>query len=191
MNGIEPKLNKNFIFKTRKNSAVILIIVKAFWAVMYQIPVVNDHWPPVISTAASSKACQAYKMIRGIDAYLATLTGAQLGKMGWTLLLFFFFENWKKCSNFGREKSPDCVHFWIKFSIQNVVLRTSWRMIYKMFLCRVIFSCFFFMKCLLKRPNSIKPPLPWKSSCYAPARALFRTLFIQVNASIFKHIQHY
>ena len=37
MNVIEPKLNENFIFETKKNSAVILIIVKVFWAVIYQI----------------------------------------------------------------------------------------------------------------------------------------------------------
>ena len=33
----------------RKNSAIILIIVKVFLAVMYQIPLVNDRWLPVIS----------------------------------------------------------------------------------------------------------------------------------------------
>ena len=48
---MEPELNENFIFETRKNSAVILIMVKAFWAVMYQILAVNDRWPPVISSA--------------------------------------------------------------------------------------------------------------------------------------------
>ena len=54
MNDIEPKLNKNFIFERRKNSAVILIIVKAFWAVLNQIPAVRDRWPPVISNAVNS-----------------------------------------------------------------------------------------------------------------------------------------
>ena len=33
INGIEHKLNENFIFETKKNSAAILLIVKAFWAV--------------------------------------------------------------------------------------------------------------------------------------------------------------
>ena len=41
INGIKHKLNENFIFETRKNSAVILLMVKAFWAVMYQILAVN------------------------------------------------------------------------------------------------------------------------------------------------------
>ena len=45
------KLNKNFIFEMRKNSAVILITVKAFVAVMYQIPAVNDCWLPITSSA--------------------------------------------------------------------------------------------------------------------------------------------
>ena len=48
MNGIEPKLNENFIFETLKNSAVILIIVEAFWAVMYQIPAVNGRLFPAL-----------------------------------------------------------------------------------------------------------------------------------------------
>ena len=43
INGIEHKLNENFIFETKKNSAAILLIVKAFWAVMYQILAVNDR----------------------------------------------------------------------------------------------------------------------------------------------------
>ena len=33
-----------------------------------------------------------------------------------------FFENRKKCPNFGK-KGPNGVHLWVKSSIQNVVLR--------------------------------------------------------------------
>ena len=38
--------------------------------------------------------------------------------------LLLSFENWKRCPDFGK-KGPECVHSWIKFSIQNVVLRVS------------------------------------------------------------------
>ena len=54
MNGIEPKLNENFIFETKKNSAVILIIVKVFWAVIYQILA-------VISSADAPNNVNSYK----------------------------------------------------------------------------------------------------------------------------------
>ena len=58
-------------------------------------------------------------MFRDIDTYSATLTSAQLRERreGSPALL----ENRKKCPNFGK-KGPDCVHLWVKFSIQNVVL---------------------------------------------------------------------
>ena len=36
------------------------------------------------------------------------------------------FENQKKYPDFGK-KIPDCVHLWVKFSIQNVALRVSRR----------------------------------------------------------------
>ena len=54
------KLNENFIFETRNNSVVILIIVKNFWVVIYQILVVNDHWLPVISNAGFQGQCQLF-----------------------------------------------------------------------------------------------------------------------------------
>ena len=34
------------------------------------------------------------------------------------------FGNRKKCPDFGK-KGPDCVYLWVKFSIQNIVLRVS------------------------------------------------------------------
>ena len=37
-----------------------------------------------------------------------------------------FFENQKKCPDFGK-KCPSCVHLLVKFAIQNVVLRVSKR----------------------------------------------------------------
>ena len=42
------------------------------------------------------------------------------------------FENWKKGPVF-RKKGLDCVHLWIKFSIQNVFLRVSRRKTAKYF----------------------------------------------------------
>ena len=37
-----------------------------------------------------------------------------------------FFKNHKKCPNFGK-KGPDSDHLWVKFSVQNAVLRVSRR----------------------------------------------------------------
>ena len=92
---------------------------------------------------ASSKGCQIYKMImhiqsivrteafsrelgifRDINAYSTTLTGAQLGRRGETCPAPF--EN-KKSVLILEKRDPDCVHHWVKFSIQNVVLRVSRR----------------------------------------------------------------
>ena len=43
-----------------------------------------------------------------------------------------FFENRKKHPDFGKE-GPDSVHLWVKYSIQNVVLRVSRRKNSKIF----------------------------------------------------------
>ena len=48
----------------------------------------------------------------------------------------------KKCPDFGKE-GPDCTHLWVRFSIQNVVLRVSRRKHSKIFSCRASFSCVF------------------------------------------------
>ena len=65
------------------------------------------------------------------------------------------------------KKAPDCVHLWVKFSIQTVVLRVFRSRNSKIFSCRAFYSGL--MKCLSKCPNFTKPPLPWKISCCAPA----------------------
>ena len=53
-----------------------------------------------------------------------------------------FFENRKKCPNFG-EKSADCAHSWPKLSTQNVVLRVSRRKNFKnLFLSGLLFLYF-------------------------------------------------
>ena len=71
-----------------------------------------------------------------------------------------FFENRKKCPDFGK-KGPNCVHPWVESSIQNVVLGVSRRKSSKIFPCRAFF-CVFLTKSLSKCPNSTKPPLPEK-----------------------------
>ena len=49
-------------------------------------------------------------------------------------------ENRKNCPDFEKN-NPDCVHFLVKFFIQNVVLRVSRRKNSKMFPCRTSLSC--------------------------------------------------
>ena len=52
-------------------------------------------------------------------------------------------------------------HFCVKFSIQNVVLRVYRRKNSKILPCGAFLSVFL-TKCLLKCPNSLKPPCPEK-----------------------------
>ena len=67
---------------------------------------------------------------------------------------------WKKC--------PDCVHPYVKFAIQNAVLKVSKRKNSKIFPCGAFFLDFL-RKCLSKCPNFTKPPLPRKIFGCAPA----------------------
>ena len=67
-------------------------------------------------------------------------SGAQQGRRGEVSPALF--ENWEKCHDFGK-KYRDCVHHWVKFSIQNLVLRVSRRKKSKMFFCGAFFFlCF-------------------------------------------------
>ena len=50
-----------------------------------------------------------------------------------------FFEDQKKCLDF-RKKGSDCVHPYVKFAIQNIVLRVSKRKYFKIFPCRAFIS---------------------------------------------------
>ena len=73
------------------------------------------------------KHFQGYLCIfRYVNAYSATITSAQLVRReeAFPALL----EN----PDAGK-KDPDCVHLWVKFSIQNVVLRVSGRKNSKIF----------------------------------------------------------
>ena len=77
---------------------------------------------------------------------------------GWPPLPFF--ENRKKCPDFGK-KGHDCIHSWIKFSIQNVVLSVSRRKNSKVFPCGAFFSRHF-DEMFIEVPNPTKPPTTWK-----------------------------
>ena len=106
-------------------------------------------------------------------------TGAQLGGEGRRSPLPFF-ENQKKYPDF-RKKGPDCVHPYVKFTIQNVVLRVSKRK--KI----TIFPCFFleFLTIRLSKcPNFTKPPLPWKISGCAPD--FYNRLILETSVKITK-----
>ena len=83
------------------------------------------------------KHFQGYlEIMRYIDAYSATLSGALL------------------------KKDRDWLHLWLKFSIQNVVLILSWKKIQNVSLRG--FFLVFLTKCLSNCSSSTKPPLPWK-----------------------------
>ena len=60
------------------------------------------------------------------------------------------FEKQKKCPDIGK-KDLDCFYLWVKFAIQNVVLRVSRRKKRQNISLRGFFFLFFFLtKCLLK-----------------------------------------
>ena len=105
------------------------------------------------------KHFQAYLGIfRGIAAYSATLTDEQLRGRGEASPALF--ENRKKCPHFGK-KDPDCIHLWVKFSIQNIVLRVSRRKNSQIFHAGPFFLVFL-TKCLSKCPSSTKLQCPEK-----------------------------
>ena len=70
--------------------------------------------------------------------HIQTHSGMKLGGSGRPPLPFLKI---KKVPDFGK-KSPDCVHLWIKFSIQNVVLRVSQRKNSQKVCLQVFLSCF-------------------------------------------------
>ena len=60
-----------------------------------------------------------------------------------------FLKIKNKCSDFGK-KSPDFVHLWVKFPIQNAVV----------YFCN--FLPVFLKKCLSRHSSFTNPSLPWK-----------------------------
>ena len=75
-------------------------------------------------------------IFRDIDAYSATLTGAQLKGRGDLPCLFWYLKILVK-------KILDCVHLWVKFPIQNIVLRESKKKTPKCFTVGPFFLVFF------------------------------------------------
>ena len=106
--------------------------------------------------------------------------GAQLGGGGWggggggeggggeaSPALFW---NSKKC--------PDCVHLWVKFSIQNVVLKLSRRKNSNILPCGAFFLVFV-TKSSSQCTNSTRPPPPWKiAGCKPTWNPLVKRYFI-------------
>ena len=89
------------------------------------------------------------------------------------------FENRKKCPDFGK-KGPDCVQFWVKFSIQNVVLRLSTGKISKMFFCMASYSCVFNEMFIVVLFFHKPPPPALKDFCLSTA---FRHYILFASAS--------
>ena len=79
----------------------------------------------------------------------------------WGVLSCLFWKS-KKVPWFFWKKGLDSFHFWIKYSIENVFLRVSWRKNSKIFPAGPFFV--FLTNFLSKCPNIAKPPLPWKIS---------------------------
>ena len=106
---------------------------------------------------ASPKACRTCKMImhvqspgtvrtvyssifKDFQAYLGILMHNQPHSQG--ALPCLFWKSKKEYPDFGK-KGSDCVHLWVKFSIQSAALRVSRRKNSKMFPCKASFSCVF------------------------------------------------
>ena len=94
-------------------------------------------------------------IFRNISAYSATLTGAPLRESKISPVLF---QKPKNSPNFAK-KYPDCVHLWVKFSFQNVLI-VSWRKKLQNDSLQPL---------LAKCSSSTKPPLPWINSSCVPA----------------------
>ena len=77
-----------------------------------------------------------------------------------------FQKSKKRCPDF-RRKGLHCVHPYVKFTIQNVVLRVSKRKTSQFFLTGPFFLEFLTIR-LSECPNFTKPPLPWKIFGCAP-----------------------
>ena len=73
----------------------------------------------------------------------------QIDNLTWQVISTHLLSNLEDllCSSLKIEKSAlvleNSIHLWLKFSIQNVVLRVSSRKVLKIFPCGVLFSCVF------------------------------------------------
>ena len=86
------------------------------------------------------------------------------------------------------KKSFDCVHLFVKFSIQNVLLRVSSRRNSKIFSCGVFFSCVF-EETFIEMPQFYKPPEAYLKSCDTLTRHI-QNPSIGYYSAIFRHIQN-
>ena len=127
--------------------------------------------PVIVKTVYSSIFSRIFRRIEGYWCIFSHTHKRATRGGGGRRGLPCFFKNRKKCPDFG-QKNPDCVHLWIKFSIQNVVSRVIKRKNSKMFPWEAIFLVFF-TKCLLKCPSFIPPSsTALKNFFCAPAPAL-------------------
>ena len=95
------------------------------------------------------------------------------GGSGRLPLIFLKIE--KMCPDFWK-KGPDCVHLWIKFSIQNVVLRASRRKSTKLFPVGSLFLLFSkksLFKCPIFTPYPLPHPCPETFFTHTCTEALF------------------
>ena len=83
----------------------------------------------------------------------------------------FSYPFWKskRCPNL-RKKRPDCFNVWVKFSIENIVLKVSRRKMFKIFLCGAFFvvflTCFWNIYWSAIVPQPLPPQLPWEISLF-------------------------
>ena len=80
-----------------------------------------------------------YGIFRNIDTCSVTLTGVKLGRRGEASTAFLKIK--KEWLGFGK-KCSDYIHHWVKFSIQNVVLRVYRRKNSKIFPLWIFFKCY-------------------------------------------------
>ena len=137
-----------------------------------QMPVKHVRWPCIFRVLANSEHfIQAFSRIfRHIQGYWCIFShihrrAKRKGRRDDNSLALF--QNPKKWPDFVKI-DLDCVHLWVEFSFQNVVLRVSRRKNSKMILCGVSFSRVF-DKMFSEVLSFTNPPLlPWKISGCAP-----------------------
>ena len=97
--------------------------------------------PVIVKTVYSSIFSRIFRHIEGYWCIFSHTHKRATRGGGGRRGLPCFFKNRKKCPDFG-QKNPDCVHLWIKFSIQNVVSRVPRRKKLQNVSLRGHFSCF-------------------------------------------------
>ena len=98
-----------------------------------------------------------------------------------------FFENRKKCPDFGR-KGPDCIHLWANFSTLNVFLRVSRRKNSKVFPAGPFFLCFWRN---VYQSDLIQRNFPWPEKFLVTRLAYFKNekqYFVTFNTVAFSFL---